>query len=282
MEHREGRAALRSTLFSFLLGCLFTSAWAADSVRIPANGGSQVIAAFGLCATVTNSKTLDQFVSIKSFQAWNSFLTGGVAGVSINYEACSCLSLRRAGNTTSGIFTIDPQMNGNSVSAYCDMETDGGGWTLVARSISGGSSTSFGWTSSTGSVTNDADLYSLGAGTVGLKFTEILFGARSSGKTWGANVFKHVNIPDAFYATYSASAFSPASYPTVISGTYTAFEMARFIGRTTQTESFFFRNLASNTGSFYGLQPSGWAVYVSNADPRSGGLSGTQGMIMVR
>lgn len=43
------------------------------------------------------------------------------------------------GATGSGVYQIDPASDGVGVSTYCDMETDGGGWTLVAAN--GSSST---------------------------------------------------------------------------------------------------------------------------------------------
>lgn len=50
----------------------------------------------------------------------------------VGYGA-DCASLYKAGVNVSGIYTIqpDPADNSTRFNALCDMQTDGGGWTVI-------------------------------------------------------------------------------------------------------------------------------------------------------
>ncbi|NDK10263.1 prepilin-type N-terminal cleavage/methylation domain-containing protein [Candidatus Gracilibacteria bacterium] len=84
----------------------------------------------------------------------------------------NCKRLKQTGNgNNSGIYEINP--TGSAVvSVYCDMEIAGGGWTLVARSVTGGTGT-FNLTTNNGTLTNLNAAYTLASSN--LKYSAQLF-----------------------------------------------------------------------------------------------------------
>jgi hypothetical protein len=181
----------------------------------------------------------------------------------------------------SGVHVVhaggDPE--GAEIPVYCDMETDGGGWTLVGRNVAGDWSISIGWHRAHGLVDDDSTPYSLNAGLAELDFTQILIGTYASGKVWGDHVYR-LDVPEQFLwiyidapvetvATTVHGVCAPEGGPTHL----------RWTGFTRLDDSFFFGDSLSDLGD--GFLPSRLNTDYDDCD-RGGLMHNLQGMVFVR
>ncbi len=191
----------------------------------------------------------------------------------------------------SGLFTIDTDGAGTRApfAVQCDMTTEGGGWTLIARSVSSGdagASGPFGWTATSGSPTSLDAPYSLSPRAAGLSFKRVLVGARvaSPGSLDWLFVYD-LPIDAAFVDAHAAS--SASVEPVAVKGCGAGVpSFLRHAGYTAREDSFFFRD-SDDSAATSGLTAGGW-VFAGVAPPDGvgcatyGGLYGQQGLVMVR
>nr|BFD63554.1 hypothetical protein BdHM001_22350 [Bdellovibrio sp. HM001] len=100
---------------------------------------TKAIQAHNVCKKVINANaTKDFFVPTKAAAEWTAFRSNLPAGVTLG-NCTSCLDiLNNNGSEGDGVYYVDPT-GSSPFPVYCDMTTDGGGWTRLFRhNIAGG------------------------------------------------------------------------------------------------------------------------------------------------
>lgn len=194
----------------------------------------------------------------------------------------SCADILAANpQSPSGPYPIADQF-GATLRVHCDMDLDGGGWTLVGRSVDGNvEQGNFGWSQRRGDVTELDAPYSLGAFEAGIEFEELLVGEWSTGYQWGEHVYR-VEVGPGFLQNTDTAV---GTVVTTVAGDCEPDGgpgMLRFAGHTSDTSRFWFRDTDNYEG--FGLAADDFNLYWSliNRCSMAGNLSGDPGMIFVR
>jgi hypothetical protein len=179
----------------------------------------------------------------------------------------------------TGVHEILNELDGTVIDVYCEMDLDGGGWTLVARTAPGAEGP-FGWGVERGMLGDEAEPYSLGALDLGLQFTEILVTQRSGFAMPVENAYR-IEVPSGFLEDYRDAAYNSVGATTVLGDCAPSFgpDILRWLGYTEDEEKYFIRDFSGNHP--YGLWPNGLRLFYDNCD-QGGNLNDEQGALFVR
>ncbi|XP_019618907.1 PREDICTED: scavenger receptor cysteine-rich type 1 protein M130-like [Branchiostoma belcheri] len=96
--------------------------------------------------------------------------------------ASNCVNLYAAGQTTSGVYNI--RINSSDVDAYCDMDTAGGGWTVIQRRVDGSVPFNRNWEEYKHGFGNKSGEYWLGNENIHLLTNQTAYTLRVDMQSW--------------------------------------------------------------------------------------------------
>lgn len=151
---------------------------------------------------VTGTGIFDIYMS--KDRNFNTSQTGAIFQILPNYNCKRILEMGKS--KWSGIYSISPKW-AEKTQVYCDMRTDGGWWTMIARSVKNTDYVwNFGWLYSVGAADDNSRPYSLWNKVKDIMFSEFLFWVYS----WNTKELLAYN-PQEHAATYGSRTLSAAN-----------------------------------------------------------------------
>lgn len=95
----------------------------------------KTIVAHGVCKKVWNQDVRSHFVATKTNMEWTNFYVNHPLTLTVRDCSATCSNLKKMGSATSGVYALDIDGAGplTAMNLYCDVDSDGGGWTRVFK-----------------------------------------------------------------------------------------------------------------------------------------------------
>lgn len=202
----------RTTLFNTTDGSPYTATtYSMDIVANAAPGAATTLTIRTILNTVTAGTIADTYTGTytttvqqrnhptQAIPTFSNTIVGGGTGLSVTSPGSSAKQIKASnGTTTDGLYWIKASPNTPAQQIWSDMNIDGGGWMLVARTHPSASLPvgTFGWRGTgTGAPTTFGQAYQLNLLSLfnnGYRFTEYIFGNQltNNSNSWGPFVYK--------------------------------------------------------------------------------------------
>ncbi len=278
------RARMLARLALLAPACAPNPSFQPSSGATEVAGDTDLSSGTGSTSSTTTSSGEPTTIDATAGESSSSAVTTGepTTGEPSRWPA-SCGEVRDLGGATSGVYTIaHPVDVGQPLTVWCEQSVADGGWILLGRSVEDARDDAFGWTTSRGSLADDAAPYSLGPAALQLPFTQLLLAIHDGDKTPVEHIYA-LTVPVGFPAGFDDHSELNTTIDTLLGDCAPPGgpEMLRWLGYTAATDRFRLRDKQDDLSDLFGLRSDGYQLNYDDC-LKGAQLNGRQGLIYLR